>query len=184
MITVSVVVCHKSFFWWLQMHCLLHLYLKNKKVGLCGSIHAVSPPWREADVIKLFHLAACFCSTDTVERLAHPVELLLQPTVHSRCGWGSRMWQNNPGITVTGVCFFFFLSHWHRKTVYVRSWKMTQSQNRAQLNRIKGNDPPPWCDDHDGILKWIQFVHHKEKIWHEEAKWEFGHIKVGICMWD
>lgn len=84
------------------------IFKKNKKAGLCGSIRAVSPPWREADVIKLFHLAACFCSTDTVERLAHPVELLLQPRVHSRCGRGSRMWQNNPGITVNGVCGFFF----------------------------------------------------------------------------
>lgn len=124
---VIVIVRHKSLFWSIQRHCILfqwlmqnqwlkfnsfsHFYLKKKwKSLVLGSIRAVSPLWREADVMKLFHRGACFCSTDTVERLAHPVKLLLQPMVHSRCGGGSRMWQNNPGMTVTGVCVFF-LSH-------------------------------------------------------------------------
>lgn len=125
-----------------------------------------------------------FLQAGTVERLAHPVKLLLQLTVHGRCGGGSRMWQNNPGINVGGRCMCFFSrARWHKKKVYVRSWNMSQSQKRAQLNRIKDNGSPPGCNGHDGILKRVQLVNRKEKIWHEEAIWEYGPIKVGICIW-
>lgn len=88
------------------------LILKTKKVGHLALWQPPCDPSKAKGgwCNQALPPGSLFLQTDTVERLTHPVELLLQLRVHGRCGGGSRMWQNNPGITVSGRCMCFFFS--------------------------------------------------------------------------
>lgn len=57
--------------------CILFVRKKKEKVVLLSAASTLDLRPAETDVIKHFHLGGCFCSADTVERLPHPVKLLL-----------------------------------------------------------------------------------------------------------